>query len=220
MNARSVKSFSIFYARTARVRGWLVLLLVAALLAVPAAAAKKKKKKLSDPEELFNPLLGIEYSHWLVGPIAEIASEEEIEEYLALVTDEDAASLIDAFWLGRAEGYGFFDKKPHQIFEERATEADKRFSEGALPGRSTDRGMIWIVYGEPEDVEYEIPRDTKIPTLEVWTYSKDAEAGLGGEKPKRAYRFVEIDGSKVFYSGQKFRLDPVQRERDARRSGG
>lgn len=203
MSVRSVKSFWTFCARTS-----VVFLALGLLLAPPVSAKKKKDKKPTDPNELFNPLLGIEYSHWLVGAIAEIATVEEIHEYLELLSDEDAKAFIDAFWAKRAEGYGYFDKKPREIYEERAAEADKQFSEGAYPGRRTDRGTIYILFGKPEEVEFETPYEVGMPTLEAWKYPKDAEPGLSGEPPERSYRFAEIDGSKVLYKGQKMRRDP------------
>jgi len=203
MSVRSAKSFWTFCARTSVAALALVL-----LLAPPALARKKKDKKPTDPNELFNPLLGIEHSHWLVGAIAEIATLEEIREYLELLGDEDAEAFIDAFWAKRTEGYGYFDKKPREIYEERAVEADKQYSEGAYSGRRTARGTIYILFGEPEDVEFQIPHEVGVPTLEAWRYPKDAAAGLGGEPPERLYRFVEIDGSKVLYTGQKMRRNP------------
>ena len=212
MSARSAKSFSISCARPRK--AWacgVVALLTAVLLAAPAAAAKGKKP--TDPAELFNPLLSIEYSHWLVGPIADVASAGEVEAYLALASDEEAARFIDEFWTRRAEGYGFFDKKPRQVFEERAAAADKRFTEGALPGRGTDRGRVWVVYGEPAEIVFEKPIDAGVPTLEVWKYGKDAAEGLDGQRPKRVYRFVEIDGSKVLFTGR-YRPNPLDRRRD------
>ncbi len=208
MNAPSAKSFWTFCARAS-----LAALVLALLFAPPALAKKKKERKPTDPNELFNPLLGIDYSHWLVGPIAEIATLEEVRKYLELPSDEDAEAFVVAFWASRAEGYGYFDKKPREICEERAINADKLYSEGAYPGRRTARGTIYILFGEPEEVEYQIPREVGDPTLEAWEYPKDAEPGLGGEPPDRYYRFVEIDGSKVLYTGQKMRRDP----RDLRR---
>lgn len=213
MNARSAKSFSISCARPDLAGVVAAALLIAALLAVPAAAAKDRKPR--DPADLFNPLLGLEYSHWLVGPVADVATAKEVNAYLALASDEEAARFIDDFWARRAEGYGFFDKKPRQVFEERAAEADKRFSEGALPGRNTDRGKVWVVYGEPAEIVFEKPIDEGVPTLEVWKYAKDAGEGLDGQPPKRVYRFVEIDGSKVLFTGR-YRPNPVDRFRDGR----
>jgi GWxTD domain-containing protein len=208
MNARSAKSFWTFSIRAS------LLVLILALLLTPPALAKKDKKsdqKPSDPNDLFNPLLGLDHSHWLVGPIAEIASLEEIREYLELTDDDSAQAFIGTFWESRAEGYGPFDKKPFDIYEARAAETDKHYSEGAFRGRRTARGLIFILYGEPEEVKYEIPHESGMPTLEAWHYPKDAAPGLSGESPKQLYRFVEIDGSKVLYTGQKKRIDPLRR---------
>lgn len=207
MNDRSARSFSISCARHS---AFLAAAIAVALLTVPAATAKGKKPR--DPEALFNPLLGIEHSHWLVGPIAEIATADEIEAYLALTGDDEAVRFVEEFWGRRAEGYGFFDRKPRQIYEERLTEADKRFSEGTFPGRRTDRGKLWILYGEPEEITFEKDRDERVPTLEVWRYPKDAGAGLDGERPKRVYRFIDVDGSKVLFTGR-YRPNPFDRRR-------
>lgn len=233
MNARSVKSFSISSARrsSARVAWWVltvwgtvivwgtvwVILALAVLAAEPAAA--KKKKKPTDAADLFNPLLGLDYSHWLVGPVVDVATLDEVDAYLALAGDEEAAEFIESFWAKRAEGIGFFEKKPQQIYEERVTEANKRFSEGEIPGRQTDRGKVWTLYGEPEEVEFEKPREVRTPTLEVWRYPKDAVAGLDGEQPKQVYRFVAVDGSTVFYINQKRRPDRFRPDSRRRRDG-
>lgn len=216
MSVRSAKNFSISWASARRAKA-VAVCLAAAILLIASPAAAKKKKKYTDPNELFNPLLGIDYSHWLVGPIADIASEDEIEAYMELASDEAAEEFIESFWANRAEGVGFFEKKPRQIFEERAAEADKRYSEGAFPGRRTDRGKTLILYGEPEEITFDKPLEVGAPTLEIWKYPKDAVAGLDGEKPQRSYRFVEIDGSKVFYTNQKLRRSPLDRDRDLRR---
>ena len=193
----------------------MVTLLVAALVlgAASPAAAKKKKKKPKDAEELFNPLLGVEYSHWLVGPIVEIASADEVWAFLDLISDEEAVSFVEDFWKQRNEGTGFFEESPQQLFDKRAVEADKRFTEGSLPGRRTDRGTIYILFGEPEEVEYSTPDRIDEPTLEIWKYPEDAEAGLTDEPPKKSYRFVEVGGSTVLYNAS----SKLKREMEDRR---
>jgi len=184
-------------------------------LSVFVFAAQAEAKKPSDPEELFNPLLGVEYSHWLVGPIVEIATEDEVEEYLLLTSDEEAETFIDAFWERRAEGLGPFDKTPRQVFEARVEEADKRFTEAAYSGSRTDRGTIFIVYGEPDEIAFEeADRKAYAPTVETWKYGKDAEPGLDGEKPKARYRFVKIDELTVFFNSvNRRRLEALRKRR-------
>lgn len=219
MSARPVKSSSTCCAnanrpapsRTVAGRlpaGRLLAVLGVAVLALFLVAAKKKTRH---PDELFNPLLGIDYSHWLVGAIAMIATDEEIDDYLQLTTDEEAEQFVAAFWERRNAGTGPFQKTPREIFASRAREADKRFTEGAWPGHLTDRGTVFVVFGEPEEIEFEIPRRVGEPSIEAWSYPKDAPEGLGGEKPERLYRFVKVDERTVFYRGQTRRRPPPLR---------
>jgi len=219
MNDRSAKSFSISCARTSLDRAALVALVALVALCLAAAPAEaKRKKKPTAVEDLFNPLLGPDYSHWLVGPVARMATHEEIEEYLNLILDEEAEAFIAEFWQRRNEGTDFFAETPEEIFEKRAVEADKRFSEAAYPGRRTDRGTIHVLFGEPEKIEYEAS-DRKIgaPTVEVWRYPEDAEPGLTGEPPERAYRFLEVEGQTVFYDSSAVRRREIEDRRNRRR---
>ena len=211
-----MRSFSISYSANIRLSWLCALLAVALAVLVLTAPAAAKKKKSPDPEELFNPLLGIEYSHWLVGPIAEIADEAEVEEYLELVDDGEAASFIEAFWQRRNEGTGFFEETPQQLFEKRAEEADKRFTVGAFPGRRSDRGTIYILFGEPEEIDHPQPKKVGEPTLEVWKYPKDAAAGLGGEKPKTTYRFIRVGDQTFFYTAASAQRRAIEDRRHPR----
>ncbi len=213
MNVRSVKSFSICSASPSGLkRSWVPGIAAVVLMATIASAAVAAKKP-SDPDDLFNPLLGIDYSHWLVGPIAKIASAEEIAEYLQLTGDEEAERFIAAFWERRNAGTEFFQKTPQQIYESRLLEADKRFTEGAFPGHRTDRGTIFVVFGEPDSSEFKTPERVNEPTLEIWRYPKDAAEGLGKEKPKRLYRFFREGERTIFYTGQKRTARPRDRQR-------
>lgn len=183
------------------------------LVALPAAA----KKKPSDPDALFNPMLGPDYAKWLVGPIVEMATAKEVERYLELISDEEATAFIAEFWEQRNADTPVFEKTTQQIFDQRMIEADKRYTEGAYPGSRTDRGKIYIVFGEPETIEFEAQDRVDAPTLEVWYYPKDAPEGLGGKPPERKYRFVKIDGETHLYTGQRIRRDPrddLRRRRD------
>ncbi len=221
-----MRSFSIYYASTeggVRVKGGAcherraVLLAFAVLLAVVLAAPGSALKKQADDEELFNPLLGVEYSHWLVGPIYHMASEQEVQDFLQLRTDEEAASFVAAFWSRRNEGTELFKKTPEQIFSTRAEKADSRYSEATFPGRLTDRGTIYILFGEPEDAEFEPSELLDGPPLEVWMYAKDAGKGLTGEKPKKLYRFMTIDGKTTFFNNRTSELEARKRQRKRNR---
>lgn len=196
---------------TAVPRAFLILLVAALLATFSAATATAKKPK--DPEDLFNPLLGIDYSHWLGGAILEMASEEEVEAYLALASDEEAEAFIAAFWERRSEGAAVFAETPRDRFEARAAEADKRFSEGTHLGRRTDRGKTYILYGPPASITFPTPRKVGEPAFELWTYPKDSPKGLDGKSPQGQYRFIKLGDLTVFYT-RNLRADPRLRNRN------
>ncbi len=186
-----------------------VMLLVA--FAPGVAAKKKKAKKPTDPEALFNPLLGIDHSRWLVGPIAHLSSLEEIEQYLRLTSDDEATAFIEAFWAKRNEGTPIFQQTPQQRFDERVEEANKRFSEGTIVGSHTDRGTIFVAYGEPSSITFEKPRTVGGPAPELWEYDKDSKPGLDGKPPEKQYRFIKLDDQTVFFR-ENMRRDPRLRD--------
>src|SRR6185295_11694935 len=51
--------------------------------------------------DLTNPFLGPERTGWLIGPIARIATPEEIKQYLALTEESQAEAFIEQFWAKR-----------------------------------------------------------------------------------------------------------------------
>lgn len=209
-------------ART--LRALVTLLIPALVLALAAAPLSAKKKrghdKPTDPDALFNPLLGVDHSRWLVGAIARMASAEEIERYMTLTSDADAAAFIEAFWAQRNKGTPIFKRTPEQIFEARVAQANKRFSEAVIAGSKTDRGTIFVLYGEPANTSHERARTVGGVAPEVWEYSKDAKPGLDGQPPERHYRFIKLGGHTVFFREQ-MRRDPRLRDPLHRnRSGG
>lgn len=151
--------------------------------------------------DLTNPFLGPDYSAWLVGPIALLATPEEVEAYLALNSDDQARQFVEAFWTKRdTRKDPFFGKSVRQIFEERSAEADRAFSEGGYLGRRTDRGAVFILYGNPKKTDYEVSSVPGEPPLEVWLYDETSPEGLDGKRPANRYRFIKRGDLTVNYS--------------------
>lgn len=174
------------------------ILLLAVTLASPALAGKRKQQ---NPEELTNFLLSPRYSQWLVGPVAHIATDEERDVYLGLQVDEEAAAFIAGFWEKRGGAAVFPTTGQKAVFDERVEEADRVFSDGSYQGHRTDRGTIFVLYGEPEEIRFEAAPRGRGEFLEIWEYAKDVDEGLDGKKPERLYLFVKKKGATVFYRG-------------------
>lgn len=179
----------------------LVLALSLLALAGPLAAQKKPRRaEHVPPVELTNLLLAPEYARWPVGPISWLLEDQEIEAWLALTSDAEAERFIEEFWQRNAE--------IRAEFEKRAEEADRRFREGAIPGRQTDRGIVWTLYGPPDDTDWADHTDVDEPAVEIWSYDRDRAPGLDGRRPAREYRFARSGDLTIFY-----RKDPRELRR-------
>lgn len=179
-----------------------------ALLALALAAAKQRAAK---PEELTNFSLGPRYSQWLVGAVSQIATAEEIRGFLAVGDDASAQAFIDEFWEARRSSDSPWPAdQPRAIFERRADEADGLYTEGAYLGRYSDRGVIHILYGPPREVRYDTSVRRGSQPVEVWSYAKDAAAGLDGSQPKRAYYFRR-QGDRTVLSAPDPKRSPIER---------
>ena len=158
-------------------------LVLALVLGTASAAMAAESLERLHPDDLINPFLGPAYTRWLVGPVGQLADEAERTLFLLLESNEEAAAFVEEFWSRR-------DGKLKRQFELRAAEADKRYSESGLLGRRTDRGMVYVLFGDPDKTEWEEHRDIDDPHIELWTYPKSAAKGLNGKKPSRRYRFA------------------------------
>lgn len=176
----------------------LLLLPVLVALAPPVSAGDSKKEDF----ELINPLLRPELSQWLVGPISWIATDKEIEEYLLLTSNAAAEAFIEKFWAERDPYPQRPDNPARKLYEERMEDAAEEYAEAGQPGWRTPRGRVFVTYGEPDKVDYEVAPDPGDPLIEVWEYDKDAEKGLDGEKPDRRYRFIKRGELTEFYQRQ------------------
>ena len=163
----------------------LTLVLSSLALAPPSLAQSDDFSR----RDLIQPFVGDDLSQWMIGAISHIASEAETRSFQALRSEEEARVYVQKFWQARgtagAGGLPIFD-----LYESRALEADDRYTEGHVLGRRTDRGTVYILYGQPETIEYEELRDVTEPDVEMWTYPKKPVKGMDGKKPKRIYRFA------------------------------
>jgi len=192
INDPSVKNFSI--CSSAISLAFVCLL----ALAPPAGAAKRKKLAA---EDLTNFMLSPRNSRWLVGPISRMATDQEIEEYLGIDSDDEAEAFIAQFWRSRGGDAVWPAKNKQKIFEERVEVADKLYSEGTIRGSVTARGTIFVLYGEPDQVQYEPPPKDRGSPIEVWRFSPETVESLDGSKPDSIYLFRKEGNKTVLYRG-------------------
>jgi GWxTD domain-containing protein len=149
---------------------------------------------------LNNTYLSPALSQWLIGAVAHLATPEEIRGYLALREDAAATAFIESFWAARDPDPSREGNPLRQLFELREREADRRFSEAGYLGRRTDRGKIFVLYGEPKKIDFEINPHQGAPPVERWEYAADKTIGLDHHRPVPVYRFVKHDDLTVLYA--------------------
>jgi GWxTD domain-containing protein len=123
-----------------------------------------------------------------------IMSREEFEDCKG-ATDKKAA--IDRFWLG----IGGSNERARELirrYYSRVKEANKNYS-SYTEGWKTDRGMIFIVFGQPTNI-YRSRRD------EVWVYGNEANPG--------SLRFI-FNKTKSPYSDNDYMMERSQYYKDS-----
>ena len=103
----------------------------------------------------------------LIEPLAYIATSAD---YKRLLSEENKKLANDNFWLELAETTGRA-RELIRVYYNRVYFANYYFS-NTKPGWKTDRGMVYIVYGPPQNME-------KTPDSETWIYySEGASATI------------------------------------------
>lgn len=152
-----------------------------------------------EAERLINLSLSPEYSQWLLGPVAALASPEEEQAYLALTDDAAAKAFIEDFWQRRDPLPERPDNPLLTTFQQRAAVADRLYTEGGRRGSHTARGTIYVLYGKPSRTDYDIGTDPRDPPIELWFYPGEQPPGLDGEPPAPFYRFIKRGEVTEFY---------------------
>lgn len=117
------------------------------------------------------------------GPLIYLMRSSEQGIYSSL-TLEGKRRFLDRFWAQRDPTPGTPANEEMRAFYARVNEANRRYREGGaseIPGWRTDRGRIFIRYGEPDETMQRPQAPTTAP-YEVWKYSQ-----------KRALKFVFMD---------------------------
>ena len=157
------------------------------------------------------PKLPERYRKWLEEEVVYIVTPVEREVFLKLQTDRERDLLIEAFWKQR-------DPTPNSPENEFKTEhlrridyANRYFGRDApRPGWRTDRGRIYIILGQPQDIR-KFEEKSSIYDSEVWFYQGKTDLGLpagfhliffkkGGHGEYKLYSPVE-DGPQALLSG-------------------
>jgi GWxTD domain-containing protein len=176
----------------------------------PSTATNKKERKR---EKKLARELGSAYDSWLKEDVPDIITNEERRAFLQLSTNEEREQFVESFWDRRNP-----DPESANTYKEehyrRLAYADERFASG-IPGRKTDRGHIYVLWGPPDEIEshptggtYDRPIDqgggsTTTYPWELWRYRH-----LEGVGENIEIEFVDPSGSGEYH----ITIDPCEKD--------
>jgi GWxTD domain-containing protein len=105
-----------------------------------------------------------------------IATNPEIDKYKALSTEEAKREFIYNFWKSRDENPSDDRNENYLNYIKRVDESDDRYSAMGKQGWKSDRGRVYIIYGEPSEIERH-PNETATRPYEIWKY-ESLEGGV------------------------------------------
>lgn len=116
----------------------------------PSKPLSQKERNRRDKKAILE--LSEQDTDWLHGVVPDIITEEERRAFLDLSTNEERDQFKEDFWQRRNPN----PESPENTFKEehyrRLAYADEHFASG-IPGRKTDRGHIYILWGPPDEIE-------------------------------------------------------------------
>jgi GWxTD domain-containing protein len=133
-----------------------------------------------------------------------IATDKEMKLWDSLVSTQ-RADFLKAFWMRRDpdQKNPQVDNEYRRLFYERLKIVDERFSYLHYLGRNTDRGRVYLTFGEPDTIASDPMGISSITSIDSSSWStKGAVAweytNRGSDKSKIWFTFVDQNGDGVF----------------------
>ncbi len=139
------------------------------------------KKQLAKKQKQLEKELAGPWKKWLNEDVVYIITDEEKQAFKRLKTDEERQQFVEQFWLRRDPTPDTEENEYKEEHYRRIAYANDHYASG-IPGWKTDRGMIYIKYGAPDEIDshpsggsYERPIDegggeTSTYPFEDWRY--------------------------------------------------
>jgi GWxTD domain-containing protein len=150
-------------------------------VAKPMTEKQRRQQEAKLRKELETP-----YKKWMNEEVGYIITDEERKAFGRLQTDDERQQFIEQFWLRRDPSPDTEENEFREEHYRRIAYANDRFASG-IPGWKTDRGMIYIKFGPPDERE-EHPSGG--------SYERPIEEGGGNTTtfPFEKWRYRYIDG--------------------------
>jgi GWxTD domain-containing protein len=134
---------------------------IATLLSISVVAQQVSQQAHQEPPSQSD--LNETYNKWLNEVVAYIITAEEERLFRQLKSDEEREQFIDQFWLRRDPIPDTDKNEFREEYFERIAYANQNFAVDDVLGWRTDRGRIYITYGQPYEIQ-------KSASGEIWLF--------------------------------------------------
>ncbi|UCD63289.1 MAG: GWxTD domain-containing protein [Candidatus Zixiibacteriota bacterium] len=154
----------------------------------------RRDKKVDEKDKYFElvwsekSLLKHDYES-ILSQLSIIAQDSDVDQLKGLETFDERQRAFAEFWLGRDPTPGTPDNEVKTEFYRRINFANQHFSYLRRAGWKTDRGRVYIVYGEPDQVD-DYPFVLDRQPYQEWHYYREARY--------RKFVFVDENGDGDF----------------------
>ena len=172
------------------------------------------RKELKKREKQLSKELGQPDTIWLNDEVPDIITPDERKAFLELSTNEEREQFIEIFWDKRnpdPESPINTAKEEHYC---RLAYVDEHFSSG-IPGRKTDRGRIYIIWGQPDEIEshpmggaYQRPMEQGGGESSAYAWEKWRYRRLEGIGENIEIEFMDPSGSGEYHIA----YDPCEKD--------
>ena len=134
------------------------------------------------------------YAKWLNEEVVYIITSEERDAFYKLATDDERKMFVQQFWERRNPNPGSQQNKYKEEHYRRIAYANAHFATNR-PGWQTDRGLIYIMFGPPDEIN---PR----------------HGSMGVDEQDWKYRYIDGFGVNVIFTfidyvgDGEYRLEP------------
>ncbi len=141
---------------------------VTALSAVPVAQDKQSsssssssadtiskpltKKQIAKKQKELEKELAGPWKKWMQEDVVYIITDEEKQAFKRLKTDEERQEFVEQFWMRRDPTPDTEENEYKEEHYRRIAYSNDHYASG-IPGWKTDRGMIYIKYGAPDEID-------------------------------------------------------------------
>lgn len=105
-----------------------------------------------------------------------IASSTEVDKYDKINTTEGKREFLYNFWKDRDNDPSTQENEYYKLYLTKVTLSNQRYGSLSRVGWKSDRGRVFVIYGEPSEIE-RYPNQVDTKPYEIWYYN-ELEGGV------------------------------------------